>query len=183
MSAIPNRRQPAFKNGVKKQKLHNKSILNLEEIFKTGPKMPQQMSRTSPTTPWSWVWQQFGFLSQVFIPSLKTSGISQGFQLDKGVRATALQGDVLLPLLVSCSFPSCQGIPWHKQTDPARLGSRWVPVSHRIQGCLFPRRGFQRQGAPQAGVGGISLSPPCAEFLFLALTPSKPPKTIPGVYF
>lgn len=67
MSAIPNRRQPAFKNGVKKQKLHNKNILILEEIFKTGPKMPQQMSRTSPTTPSGWLSMELG-LAAVWFP-------------------------------------------------------------------------------------------------------------------
>lgn len=123
MSAIPNRRQPAFKNGVKKQKLHNKSILNLEEIFKTGPKMPQQMSRTSPTTPWSWVWQQFGFLSQVFIPSLKMSGISQGFQLDKGVRAAALQGGVLLLCSCPARFPAARAFPGTSKQTLLALGA------------------------------------------------------------
>lgn len=71
LGGTPNRRQPAFKNGVCKQKLHNKDILNLEEIFKIVPKIPQQTSRTFPTTPPGWLSSGAGFGSSL-VSSLRS---------------------------------------------------------------------------------------------------------------
>lgn len=56
VNGTPNRRRPGFTNGVKKQKLHDKNILNWEEIFKILPELPQQTIRTLPPTPSCCIW-------------------------------------------------------------------------------------------------------------------------------
>lgn len=118
---------------------------------------------------------------------METSGISQGFQLAKKVRVASLQGDVFLPAARALLIPSCRGraLPGTSKQSLLALDRELLdPGSHRLlhrQGCVglllpqerIPEAGVcPQQGAPQAGVAGMSLSPPRAEFL--ALTPSKP---------
>lgn len=140
----PSRRQPGLKNGVKKQKLHDKNIISLEEIFKIVPKIPQQMSKTFPTTPSGHLsgGAEFGSSLASSLGSLVSENEWDFPGLSAG-QEDFPAGRCVVPCVLLISQLPGADIPWQKLLDPC---PPQVPPScpGRAAAVAAPSRGNSR---------------------------------------